>query len=210
MFRRWLPPRPTRSAPVAAVPTRQVLVLGPSSAGKTVLVRQLERAAGTVSSAAASRDPPQPVSLRTVPTTGTSVAELSPRGPGCPVLHVREVGSGLQLRWGRWIDKSDLVVFVVDAADADNAATAFVGLMDVLGQATSVPVLVVLNKCEACSPAELSDVCALLRVGELLADVPNLSVLQASAATGARVDVLLDRVGALLHVGNNEGSADAP
>ena len=103
-----------------------VVVVGPSEAGKTLLLRHLKRLATNrkddndyVSSSI------DPISCKTVPTTGCENCKFQWAGQA---VVMREVGSCLQLRWNKWTRRqhsgtsrspaaASKVIFVVDASD---------------------------------------------------------------------------------------------
>jgi GTPase SAR1 family protein len=121
-----------------------VVVVGPSEAGKTLLLRHLKRLATNrkddndyVSSSI------DPISCKTVPTTGCENCKFQWAGQA---VVMREVGSCLQLRWNKWTRRqhsgtsrspaaASKVIFVVDASDmVHRAASSLTALMDVLDE----------------------------------------------------------------------------
>ncbi|XP_063231125.1 uncharacterized protein LOC134535784 [Bacillus rossius redtenbacheri] len=127
---------------------KRVLVLGLEGAGKSTILAQL------------TSDDHMPAN-DIKPTEGFKVTSLS---NGAMSLNIWEIGGRESVRryWGNFLQDTDLLVFVVDAADAHNLSRDVKEVKTLLGdeRLAGVPMLVVANKQDktnALSPQEVAD-----------------------------------------------------
>lgn len=167
---------------------RTVVVVGPSGAGKTLVLRQLLRFAS------GGQEPPD---TRTQPTTGVDLAKLA-LADGEPQVVVKEVGTCFQQRWDKWVVGADGVLVVLDTSPQAAHEASMVAALDVVGMVAQspTPVLVVLNKSDLSSRRELSKTYGLLEVDSLTAR-PDVNAVEASALTGHNMPLVLQWIAEL-------------
>jgi len=106
---------------------------------------------------------------------------------------VKEVGACFQQRWSKWVSGADGVVVVVDASPEAAHSTSMVALLDVLeltGE-SSIPTLILLNKCDKSSRREVAKVYGLLEMDSLTAN-SHVAVIEGSALTGHNMPLVLE------------------
>lgn len=120
-------------SPASSVPPKEVLILGPSGSGKSVLMNRMKEIYSNYGVYAAF--PPY------VATVGVDVATVSlpqhvstnRRKGTVPVsIDIREVGGSLSARWKSYIPHCSYIVYTVDISDPTQFSTAFVLLHEVL------------------------------------------------------------------------------
>jgi len=127
-------------------PEKKILVLGLENAGKSSVLAQV------TSGTSKNQD--------VKPTEGFNVTCLQSGGIS---LNIWEIGGseGVRKYWGNFLQDTDLLVFVVDAADMHNLSLAVKEIKTVLGdeRLAGVPILVLANKQDqagAMSPEEVT------------------------------------------------------
>ncbi|XP_034936642.1 ADP-ribosylation factor-like protein 3 [Chelonus insularis] len=116
---------------------RRVLLLGLKGAGKTSVMNQ---AVAADSHGNYYQFPPKP-------TDGFAVYRLK---KGNYIFNVWEIGGSEETKqhWSNFLQDTDLLVFMVDASDADKLSQAVLALKQLLGDSRmdNVPILVIANK----------------------------------------------------------------
>lgn len=127
-----------------------ILTIGPVSSGKSSLIKRLEE----VSAPEYRRMP------HTFATTGLNISDLrlnNSTNRKNALVTVRELGGVMYNLWTKHaVDRDiDAIVFVVDGSNREFFPTAHVGLYDVLTCGSTAPLLIVFNKADLCSDAEM-------------------------------------------------------
>eukprot|EP00118_Oscarella_pearsei_P026218 m.309635 g.309635 ORF g.309635 m.309635 type:complete len:233 (+) comp47146_c0_seq1:42-740(+) len=140
--------------PEAALPEYKVLVLGLDGSGKSSLLAAL---AG------------QPIPSSIPVTEGFHVINLN---EDRAVWNLWEVGGSQSCRthWPRFFAKTNLLVYVVDSADADRLEQSATTLMGILGdeELSGVPLLLAFNKQDITGAARADELSEVFKLTELL------------------------------------------
>jgi ADP-ribosylation factor-like protein 1 len=157
-----------------------VLVMGASGGGKSVLVARAEHLA---------RGRTQPAFVATRPTVGIEHATL-PVARVKLSLTLREIGGAMETEWPALYARCAAVVFVVDISDTLRLPDAAVMLFDLMSETwlASRPFLIVLNKTDMPSAMARGTVDAVLRLADLVREHPGkITIIESSAMTGRGV-----------------------
>jgi len=191
---------------------RSILLVGPSSAGKTLFLKSLVRTCEVFTlrklkknSALDLKSLPN-LTASTFPTVG--VEQSSCTYDSLP-LSIREVGSSLAPMWPSYFDSSSTVFFLLDCSSLTRASVAKVELGNIIdalmkgGSKNVKPVAIILNKVDLSSPAQIAALNKYLRLAELCEKYATFAgkaqeevakVFELSALTGLNVDKVLDWV----------------
>ncbi|XP_062826833.1 ADP-ribosylation factor-like protein 16 isoform X3 [Anolis carolinensis] len=137
------------------------LLLGGSGAGKTLLVKRLQK----LSSKDGAKELGEPPA--TLPTVGTNLTDLSLGKK----ITVRELGGCMGPIWSSYYSDCCSVLYMIDAARPTQISSSCVQLLSLLSaeKLASVPVLIIFNKI-ICS----EEVCHCLFLGLRDCDVPKV------------------------------------
>lgn len=167
-----------------------ILVLGCSSVGKTLLVRQLCRqckhAAKTKEEATENMD------VTTTRTTGMEIDTLAWKSRA---LLIKEVGSDMRSMWPRYFTKCRSITYVVDVSNPSQVAASAIEFLRILAHANVVgkPVFLVVNKMDTVHSMTLQMFSDLICLDELMSSCKSkLSAHRVSALDGTNVSKLLN------------------
>ncbi|XP_076448918.1 ADP-ribosylation factor-like protein 16 [Babylonia areolata] len=160
------------------------LLIGPTGAGKTLLLKILQTGNYNSPKALAQMDIPA-----TIPTTGTNLVNV--------VVHkkkevtVRELGGSMGPIWKNYYRDSSAIIYVVDVSNRCQVASACIQLLTVLthAQTTDTPVLLLLNKQDLPCVMSRNEIEWLFRLDEVCQHTTQkITVLDVSAKTGQGLD----------------------
>ena len=108
-------------------------------------------------------------------------------------FEVREIGGVMVQLWPQYYNDAAMMVYVLDVSQTTAVSGAAVELYHTLGAPAmaDTPALILLNKTDLPSGLSRDQADALLRLPELQAARPNVTVLETSATTGSGVDEML-------------------
>lgn len=142
--------------------SNMVLCLGPSGAGKTLLLKRLQEGANKTDV------------VPTIPTVGTNLTTVNLGRRRLGSVVIRELGGAMAPIWSQYFSDASAVIYVLDSADACHISASTILLLDVLSDPHLLhcPFLIVFNKCDAPS---------ILRSIEQLKQLMQLSNIQKHA-----------------------------
>jgi GTPase SAR1 family protein len=127
----------------------ELLVLGPESSGKSLVIRRLSELCVTnqghveVVSPSTTGDE---FSESTIPTVGVNISSIQ---IGDLSLEIREIGAAMASRWDTYIPDCSALLFVIDTSDMGSLASSLVLLYEVLSNETALkekPLAILFNK----------------------------------------------------------------
>eukprot|EP00128_Syssomonas_multiformis_P010376 Colp12_sorted_trinity150504_noHs@34644 len=150
------------------------LLLGPSGAGKTLLVRQLR-------SLCAAKKANEPFSPNTVPTVGADLHEIN---DGKRTFSIRELGGAMAPVWEKYFKDCSTIIYLLDMANMVKLSEGIVNLMEVLAheETASLPVLLFLNKTDVPGHLTRSHLNTVLRLDDLLLQATQKITIIAGSA----------------------------
>lgn len=179
-------------------------MVGPSGAGKTVLLKRLksmceqeekERKAASFTAKYKSKKGEAlklDWSVKTIPvtqsTTGTTVVSLNPHN-----CILKEYGYSMASLWKKATEHTDAVIFVVDGSNPQQLSAAIVLLMELLADEAMVdkPVLLFYSKTDLPSSMSVYEMKEIMRVRDLVRTKKRFTVHSGSCATGEGLDEVL-------------------
>ncbi|XP_049776325.1 uncharacterized protein LOC126166016 [Schistocerca cancellata] len=155
-------------------PERRVLVLGLNNSGKSTLLNQVTTGS---------------TDAKTVkPTEGFRVTSLQNKDVS---LNIWEIGGGPNVRpyWSNFLQDTDLLVFVVDAADDHNLPLAFRELKSLLGdeRLAHVPLLVLANKQDLPNAKNSEEIADILDLNSIPASKHKVRVVGTTAIPSTEI-----------------------
>ncbi|EKX38207.1 hypothetical protein GUITHDRAFT_175453 [Guillardia theta CCMP2712] len=160
----------------------EILFLGASGAGKTLLIRRLKQLVKQV----AQRD-----MTDTMPTTGVEVDKLV---IGRLETTVREVGGSFTAVWPNFFSDCHAWCYVIDMSDRVSVSEAAVEFVNVMmhEKMRNKPVLLILNKMDIEVAMTMKELDAKILLNDMTRDLGNrLCVVEASATEGTGMDLVL-------------------
>ncbi|XP_066469331.1 ADP-ribosylation factor-like protein 16 [Tiliqua scincoides] len=153
------------------------LLLGGSGAGKTLLVKRLQKLSSRDGAKDLGEPPP------TLPTVGTNLTDLSIGKK----ITVRELGGCMGPIWSSYYSDCCCVLYMIDAAKPTQISSSCVQLLSVLSaeQLKSVPVLIIFNKIDLPCYMSLVEMKSLFRITDIIACAKQpITVVETSARDG--------------------------
>ena len=165
--------------------TMDILLLGPTGGGKSLLAKQLAKAV---------HGEALPGNVYTKPESGMEVHRtvLTAAKPAVRVT-LREIGGVMGMDWGPQFAHADLVLFVVDAADRASVSRALAQLLEALATdgLRTTPVAVCWNKCDLAFALDAAQLADLFRLDAVEARHQGpISRFSVSAVSGSGIDSL--------------------
>jgi len=157
-----------------------LLIVGPSGAGKTLLLKRLQNSLSSIG----KDDVPA-----TIPTVGTNLMNVTTLKK--TEVTVREIGGAMAPIWNKYYKDASAIMFMIDLSRPTQVANAAVELMSLLSHPSTQtsPVLVILNKKDVPSSMKMVQIEGLFRLQELKkAANQKISVVETSAATGVNLE----------------------
>jgi len=170
------------------VSEKQVLCVGPESAGKTLVVSRLKKEHGSngLSATPGSTE----LEVCTVATTGANMTRLSrkpekDRPAAC--VCITELGGRMEELWSSYYARSGKILYVIDACNWSNMSDAVLLLMPLLVHPSTYncKIGLCLNKTDLPLPRDTKEILAVLRFNDLKAHCrQNIKVFEVSAVSG--------------------------
>lgn len=170
--------------------TSDILVIGTSGAGKSLLLRRL-------------RNLDEPVEAETLPTMGTDIENIQINKKN---ILFREVGFKLVQSWMKFSKETKAILFLVDLtsyASLSASVIEFYNLLLGIGD-LSKPIVLVLNKIDCGDHMDLDFVLQSFEFYELLEAHENLYLYVISVVTGVNLKALADLISSLVHSDGKE------
>ncbi|KAK7113173.1 hypothetical protein V1264_012512 [Littorina saxatilis] len=164
------------------------LLIGPTGAGKTLLLKSLQAGNYHALKGWAPADLPA-----TVPTTGTNLMTITVNKSRKKEVTVREVGGAMGPIWKNYYSDASAILYVIDVSNRCQVAAACIQLLTMLThpQTADTPVLLLLNKQDLSSVMPQSEVEWLLRLQDTLGTASQaVNVVEVSAKTGQGLDIV--------------------
>lgn len=167
-----------------------ILFIGCSCVGKTLLIRQLRRHCDNAGKKTAPAD--RFLDVATTQTTGMEIDNLLWKR--CS-LRVKEVGSDMRPMWIRYFADCRSVTFVMDISNPSQAAASVIEFLNILAHPDldGKPILLVVNKIDAVhtmSPQSFADLVCLDELKSVCSN--SISIHRVSALDGTNIPELLD------------------
>uniref|UniRef100_A0A7S0HY62 ADP-ribosylation factor-like protein 16 n=1 Tax=Hanusia phi TaxID=3032 RepID=A0A7S0HY62_9CRYP len=162
--------------------TFEILFLGATGSGKTLLIRRLKQIVKQVS----QRD-----MTDTMPTTGVEVDKLT---IGRLEATIREVGGSFTAVWPNFFSDCHAWCYVIDMSDRISLSEAAVEFVNVLmhDKMQTKPVLLILNKKDIEVAMTMKELDAKILINDMTRDLGNrLYIVEASATEGTGMDLIL-------------------
>ncbi|XP_034960124.1 ADP-ribosylation factor-like protein 16 isoform X2 [Zootoca vivipara] len=153
------------------------LLLGGSGAGKTLLVKRLQK----LSSKDGAKDLGEPPA--TLPTVGTNLTDLQIGKK----ITIRELGGCMGPIWSSYYSDCCCVLYMIDAAKPTQISSSCIQLLSLLSaeQLASVPVLIIFNKIDLPCYMSLVEMKSLFRIQDIIACAKQpITVVETSARDG--------------------------
>ncbi|XP_060620364.2 ADP-ribosylation factor-like protein 16 [Anolis sagrei] len=160
------------------------LLLGSSGAGKTLLVKRLQK----LSSKDGAKELGEPPA--TLPTVGTNLTDLSLGKK----ITVRELGGCMGPIWSSYYSDCCSVLYMIDAARPTQISSSCVQLLSLLSaeKLASVPVLIIFNKIDLPCYMSLVEMKSLFRIQDIITFAKQpIAVLETSARDGTGLSNVL-------------------
>ncbi|XP_063230923.1 ADP-ribosylation factor-like protein 16 isoform X1 [Bacillus rossius redtenbacheri] len=157
-----------------------ILCLGPTGAGKTLLLKRLQGKEIV------------DVTSSTVPTVGTTLTNV--RFGNNKEVTIREVGGAMAPIWNNYFAGVKKIIYVVDASNLCQIAAAGILLYTILADPTvqNAKVLLVLSKMDASYRQMRNEALLMLQLSRLQREISQVvTVVETSAVTGAGTDKVL-------------------
>uniref|UniRef100_A0A0B6XZY6 ADP-ribosylation factor-like protein 16 n=1 Tax=Arion vulgaris TaxID=1028688 RepID=A0A0B6XZY6_9EUPU len=157
-----------------------ILLIGPVSVGKTLLLKRLQNSNPT----SVKDDIPA-----TIPTVGTNLVTVTSYKK--MEVTVREMGGAMGPIWHNYYKDVHAVIFMIDISRQVQVAVACVQLMTMLSHpfTKSVCVLLLLNKIDIPNGMSRSELDSLMRLEEVIKyAAQKITVLETSAKSGHNLD----------------------
>ncbi|KAH9504423.1 ADP-ribosylation factor-like protein 16 [Bulinus truncatus] len=158
-----------------------ILLIGPSSAGKTLLLKRLQ---SNSSNSCTKEDVPS-----TIPTVGTNLMTVNVLKKA--EVTIRELGGVMGPIWNNYYKESHAVMFMIDMSKHTQLAAACVELLTMLSHPLTqgLPLLLLLNKIDIQFGVSQLELASLLRLEDLFKTAPQkITVVESSAKTGHNLD----------------------
>lgn len=172
--------------PVELVP--EVLFVGPESAGKSLVVKNLVRLF-----AETKHEINNGIDLDAfcAQTVGVDIVDLVIDEKKC---QFRELGSAIVSRWHSYYEACTVLVFVIDLSDISNWSAAFLALLEASQYQHTMlegkPVLVLLNRVEDIDKMTYQAGLQSLQLSYLKVSWPKLATLEASPSQSESLEVI--------------------
>lgn len=166
-------PSPSPS-PTASLP--ELLLIGCSGSGKTVLVRafrrhvatkQLQQSASVTASVSAIDEMAAEVNADTLPTNGVERDIIECNGTR---FVIKEIGGSMQPTWPSYYAAATAAIFVIDISDPAHFSSGMVELCNLIThqQMKEKLILILLNKCDSPFALKRSEVRSFLRLDDII------------------------------------------
>ena len=142
----------------------QILVLGPESGGKTMLLKRLQSYTSQMSNSSdmALGEPPS-----TIATVGVNLVTVQINKKR---FCFRELGGAMAPVWSNYFKDSTHCIFVIDIANKGQVATSTILLLNVLTsrQSSNWPVLIIFNKLDIpCGMTQMA-ISSIMRLNDII------------------------------------------
>ncbi|KAI8794713.1 ADP-ribosylation factor-like protein 16 [Biomphalaria glabrata] len=157
-----------------------ILLIGPSSTGKTLLLKRLQNNNST------STKDEVPSTISTVGTNIMTVNVLRKAE-----VTIRELGGVMGPIWNNYYKDSHSIIFMIDMSKHTQLAVACVELMTMLNHPSTqnLPLLILLNKIDVQFGVTRFELDSLLRLDDLIKVAPQkITIIEVSARTGNNLD----------------------
>jgi len=170
--------------------TSDILIIGTSGAGKSLLLRRLKNL-------------DQAIEAETLPTMGTDIENIQINKKN---ILFREVGFKLVQSWQKFSKETKAILFLVDLTNYASISASVIEFYNLLlgNGDSSRPIILVLNKIDCGDHADLDFVLQLFEFYELLEAYENLYLYVISAVTGVNIKALADLLESLIHTGGSK------
>ncbi|XP_060109059.1 ADP-ribosylation factor-like protein 16 [Heteronotia binoei] len=168
------------------------LLLGCSGAGKTLLVKRLQKLSSRDGAKDLGEPPP------TLPTVGTNLTDLVIGKR----ITVRELGGCMGPIWSSYYSDCCCVLYVIDAARPTQIASSCVQLLSLLSaeELTSVPVLIIFNKIDLPCYMSLVEMKSLFRIQDIVSCAKQpITIVETSAREGTGLPKVMQWLSSVLH-----------
>ncbi|CAG5119056.1 unnamed protein product [Candidula unifasciata] len=157
-----------------------ILLVGPTSVGKTCLLKRLQNP----NLSSVKEDLPA-----TVPTVGTNLVTVTSLKK--TEITLREMGGAMGPIWHNYYKEAHAIIFMIDVSRHTQVAVSCVQLMNILAHpfTQTVCVLVLLNKTDIPNGMTRSELESLMRLDEVIrCATQKITVLEISAKTGHNLE----------------------
>uniref|UniRef100_A0A8C8S4B8 ADP ribosylation factor like GTPase 16 n=1 Tax=Pelusios castaneus TaxID=367368 RepID=A0A8C8S4B8_9SAUR len=161
-----------------------LLLLGASGAGKTLLVKRLQKLCSKEGPKDLGEPPP------TLPTVGTNLTDLLIQKK----ITIRELGGCMGPIWSSFYGDCSSVLFMIDAANPTQISSSCVQLLSLLSaeQLASASVLILFNKIDLPCYMSLVEMKSLFRIQDIISCAKQpIAVVETSARDGRGLDAVL-------------------
>ena len=143
----------------------QVLVLGPESGGKTMLLKRLQ--SYTSQNMSSSSDIVLGEAPSTIATVGVNLVTLQINKKR---FCLRELGGAMAPVWSNYFKDSTHCIYVVDMANRGQVAACTILLLDLLTsrQSSNWPILIVLNKLDIPCGMTQMEILSIMRLDDII------------------------------------------
>lgn len=165
----------------------EVLVLGCTAAGKTLLIKQLK-------AICTNKGKMEKLQANYEPTVGVEIDHLKYKTTS---FTVREVGSQMCLTWPSYYERCAMVLYVVDKANRAQASQSFVELLNLVKaeKLAHTPICILFNKCDAPFAIPSHELSLLFRLDDLCKCASQqLTVMHSSAHEASTMNAILEHI----------------
>ncbi|ESO94628.1 hypothetical protein LOTGIDRAFT_227376 [Lottia gigantea] len=162
-----------------------VLLVGPTSSGKTLMLKRLQCHNFTVKGGIENLDNVP----STIPTVGTNMVNVV-TGRRTAEITVRELGGTMAPIWQKYYKDSYAIIFMIDISNRFQLSAACIQLLMLMSSPdTNIPIAIVFNKTDSLSIMSRSEIESVLRLDEILETATQkMTVFHVSAKTGKGLD----------------------
>ncbi|KAK2951821.1 putative ADP-ribosylation factor family protein [Blattamonas nauphoetae] len=171
----------------------EVLVIGYTGAGKTVLIQKLSDYGSKI--AKKTRSPPDSFFDFEFPPQPTTGSEFFKAQFSKTKIRFREIGGALRSIWATGLKNTNKVMFLIDSSSPQDVADAQCELLELLGHpdSQSLPFLIVLTKIDIESSLLLEEINNVLRLDMLEPEMKNrIRMTETSTKTHENFDSIID------------------
>ncbi|EDO46967.1 predicted protein [Nematostella vectensis] len=168
-----------------------ILVLGPGSSGKTLMLKRLQTVSSQMNLPPSQRQKELGEAPPTIPTVGVNLVTVNFLRKK---FTFRELGGAMAPIWSNYLKEAAFLIYIFDIANRFQISASCILLLEVLAskETQDMPVLLVFNKIDSPGCMSIAEVASLIRLEDIKAHAKqDLTAVEASFRTGQGMDDVL-------------------